>query len=85
MVFQIANDRSLVENIFKELISSIKIETQVYVLPNIRYLINEKLNEKATVENLTFFLYYTKVDPKPLLIRSVSSCQNEQALVSVRE
>ena len=83
MAFEVDDDRSLLEDTIKELISALKIETEGYALSDVRDLINEKLCEKASVD-IMFSHYCTKGDPEPLRIRSVSSCQNEQALASVR-
>ena len=83
MAFEVDDDRSLLEDTIKELISALKIETEGYALSDVRDLINEKLCEKASVD-IMFSHYCTKGDPEPLWIGSVSSCQNEQALASVR-
>ena len=66
MTFEVDDDRSLLEDTFKELISSIKIETQGYALSDVRDLINEKLCEKASGEILMFSHYCTKAYPGPL-------------------
>ena len=84
MAFEVDDDRSLLEDTIKELISAMKIETEGYALSDVRDLINEKLCEKASVDIIMFSHYCTKVNPEPLRIGSVSSCQNEQALASVR-
>ena len=54
MAFKVDDDRSLLEETFKNLISSIMIETQGYALSDVRDLINEKLCEKACAEILMF-------------------------------
>ena len=66
MTFEVDNDRSLLEDRFKELFSIIKIETQGYALSDPRDLINEKLCEKASGEVLMFSYCCTKTDPGPL-------------------
>ena len=47
MAFELGDDRFLLEDIFKELISSIKIETQGYGISDVRDLINEKFCKKS--------------------------------------
>ena len=66
MAFEVDDDRSLLEDTIKELISSVEIETQRYALSDVRDLINEKLCEKASGEILIFSYYCTKKDPGPL-------------------
>ena len=66
ITFEIDDVRYLLEDTFKELISSIKIETHGYALSDVRDLINEKLCEKASGEILMFSHYCTKADPGPL-------------------
>ena len=66
MAFEVGDDRFLLEDIFKELISSIKIETQGYATSDVRDLINEKFCKKASGEVLQFLNYHTKVDLGPL-------------------
>ena len=66
LTFELDDDRSLLEDIFKQMISIIKIETQGYAITDVRDLINKKLLEKASVEVLIFLYYSTKVDAGPL-------------------
>lgn len=47
MAFEVGDDRFLLEDILKALISSIKIETQGYATSDVRDLINEKFCKKS--------------------------------------
>ena len=66
MAFEVGDDRFLLEDIFKELTSSIKTETEGYAISDVRDLINEKFCKKASGEVLQFLHYCTKVDLGPL-------------------
>ena len=65
MTFELDDDRSLLEDTYKELISNIKIETQGYALSDVRDLMNDQLYEKASDDILIFSHYCAKIDLGP--------------------
>ena len=57
MAFEIEDDKNRLEDTFKELIVSMDINKHGYVLSDVRDLMNEKLKEKETGENIFSFLF----------------------------
>ena len=59
MAFEVHDDRYLLQDTLKQLISGVEIETQWYALLDVRALINEKLCEKASgeIRNIFSLLY----------------------------
>ena len=57
MAFEIEADKDRLEDTFKELIASMNINRHGYVLSDVRVLMNDKLKEKETGENMFSFLF----------------------------